>query len=41
MEKNKREAEKIDVENNKILAAILRVKASKPVKVDRVSIERQ
>jgi hypothetical protein len=38
MDKIKRDAEKIDFENNKILKAILRVKPSKELQVNKSSI---
>jgi hypothetical protein len=38
---SRKEAERIDLENKKILAAILRVKPSGPVRKDRNHIERQ
>lgn len=39
MDKIKKEAEKIDFENNKILKAILRVKPTNCIKVNKKSIE--
>ena len=39
-ENSKRVAERIDIENKKILAAILRVKPSNPVRKDKNHIER-
>jgi hypothetical protein len=39
MDKIKRDAEKIDFENNKILKAILRVKPSKELQVNKKEIQ--